>query len=487
MNATALKRLPNLLLLIFGISVFIFLVYKSSTASFTHDESFTYLHYPHDTFMKIISFSDSYSNNHILNSLLMKYSEVLFGNSELALRLPNVLLFAVYLIYGFLIFSRQNRWLAFALFTLLITCVPLVDLFGMARGYGLSMGFMLMSVYHFLAFLRNNGRSHMVLFHVAALLAILASFTLLTVYTAMIGIYILFRITEVQLFTSQKKLSAGKPWLFFIPVLISAVILYEPVRRVIKFNKLDFGGSTGFYSDTMTHLVVTSFDGILPSPAILLLMKILLTMMVGISLFIAIRTAVDGKPEAFRRLTGLTVTGFLLLLLAVIFVAQHYILGTSYPVARFSVFLYPLVILQFGFLSDYLMRCGYRTFVIPIVAGLAFLSALNFANRIDMHAFGEWGYDQNTKKMLRVLAEEKSPESKTISLGVEWLFEPTVNFYRETNHFGWLQPVDRHGLHPDDDYFYISKPVPDSLQPGTWKIIREFESSNSVLLKNIRK
>lgn len=487
MKATDLKRLPNLLILIFGVSVLVFLVYKSSTASFTHDESFTYLHYPHDAFMKIISFSDSYSNNHILNSLLMKYSEILFGNSELALRLPNLMLFGIYLLYGFLIFRRLNRWLAVALFLLLITSVPLVDLFGMARGYGLSIGFMLMSLYHFLAFLQNNGRSHMFLFHTAALLATLASFTLLTVYAAMIGIFILFRISEVQLYTSQKKLSSGKPWLFFFPVLISAIVLYEPVRRVIKFNKLDFGGSSGFYSDTMTHLVVTSLDGILPSQPVLLLIQILLTAMVGYPLFIVIRNLANRKALEFRSMQELTVTSLLLLFLAVIFIAQHQILGTSYPVARFSVFLYPLVILQLGFLSDYLMRCGYRIYVIPIVAGLAFLSALNFGNRIDMQAFGEWGYDQNTKKMLEVLDGQRAPKGQTISLGVEWLFEPTVNFYRETQQLEWLPHVDREGLHTDDDYFYISKPIPDSLQPETWEIVRNFESSNSVLLKNIRK
>src|ERR1051326_42770 len=128
-----------------GVILFFYIAIKASISSFTHDESFTYLHYPHDTFMNIISYKNFYTNNHILNSLLMKYSELLFGSSEFALRLPNLLLFIVYMIYSYLLFRKTNQFLSVAIFILLCANSSLIDLFGLARGYGLSFGFMLMS------------------------------------------------------------------------------------------------------------------------------------------------------------------------------------------------------------------------------------------------------------------------------------------------------------------------------------------------------
>ena len=91
------NRASLILNLCLGALLFSYVFTKANMASFTHDESFTYLNYPHQSFIDIISFNDWYTNNHILNSLFIKYSEQLFGNSELALRLPNLLLLLVYM------------------------------------------------------------------------------------------------------------------------------------------------------------------------------------------------------------------------------------------------------------------------------------------------------------------------------------------------------------------------------------------------------
>ncbi|MBL4755183.1 MAG: hypothetical protein JKY52_16510, partial [Flavobacteriales bacterium] len=138
------------LTVVIGTVIFLYLLTKSSVSSFTHDESFTYLHFCHNSFMDIISYKNWYSNNHLLNSLFMKYSEQLFGSSEIALRLPNLLLLLVYMVYGHLLFRRTSQLLAVAVFVLLCTNILLIDLFGLARGYGMSCGFMLMSLYHFM-------------------------------------------------------------------------------------------------------------------------------------------------------------------------------------------------------------------------------------------------------------------------------------------------------------------------------------------------
>ena len=236
----------KIIIALIGLSVFIYVFTKAGNSSFTHDESFTYLHYCHTRFLDIISYSDWYSNNHLLNSLFIKYSELLFGNSELALRLPNLLLLVVYLFYSYFLFKRKNPLLAILIFTFLSMNIPLTDIFGLARGYGISIGFMLMSFYHFVAWLKNNSKKNLYLFHFGALLASLSNFTLLVFYLAMLLASAIFFLIKQRISQQQKLYFIKENLIHLPPLLISGIVLYEPVRRVISYNHLDFGGNPVF-------------------------------------------------------------------------------------------------------------------------------------------------------------------------------------------------------------------------------------------------
>src|SRR5687768_13699820 len=72
--------------------------YRAYVLSFTFDESFSYTAYATRTVPEILGFYLPTANNHLLNSLLMKLSDNLFGNHPFALRLPNLLAHAAYLI-----------------------------------------------------------------------------------------------------------------------------------------------------------------------------------------------------------------------------------------------------------------------------------------------------------------------------------------------------------------------------------------------------
>ena len=75
-------------------------------------------------------------------------------------------------------------------------------------------------------------------------------------------------------------------------------------------------------------------------------------------------------------------------------------------------------------------------------------------------------------------------DSGKIKLGVNWLFEPTVNFYRQTMGIDWLLPVDRSGIKKNDDYYYIFKDELNQLNPLDYEVIFEFKRTNTWLLKN---
>ncbi len=163
---------------------------KAGLSSFTHDESYSYLEYIQDSFMDILSYRNSYTNNHILNSLGMKYSEMIFGSSEWSLRLPNLLAMMVYLVFGYKILNKSVSPLFVLLgFTLLLSNGGVIQLFGVARGYGLSFGFMLMAIYYLISYLQNYKLKEVYWFHFAMVLAVLSNFNMVTVYVALMGVF----------------------------------------------------------------------------------------------------------------------------------------------------------------------------------------------------------------------------------------------------------------------------------------------------------
>ena len=473
--------------LLIGAVIFFYIFTKSSVSSFTHDESFTYLHYPHTSFMDIVSYKDWYTNNHLLNSLFMKYSEQIFGSSETALRLPNLLLFIVYMVYGYLLFRRTNQFLVVAVFVLLCTNNMLIDLFGLARGYGLSYGFMLMSLYHFIESFYQQKTKNLIFFHIGALLAVLCNFTLLTFYVALLLVYNLIVLIDCTFITNKKYRFLELNKVHFIPLLLVIIILYEPIRRLVKYNSFDFGGKTGFYHDTITFLINNSLHNIHLQPFVLVSLQVIFTTIIVVSFFIIIRKILSGNEMFFNKFKGLIISNFLVIIMSIAIILLHTIFGTDYPINRFSMFLYPLFTIHFGFLLYYFISEGYKKIALFTALGLAIISITGFGLKADLHSSAEWGYDMETKNMIQKLVLDhridRSGQEK-IKLGINWLFEPTINFYRQTQGIDWLLPADRNGITENDDYYYIFNDELNQLHSTDYKVIYEFKRTGTWLLKN---
>jgi hypothetical protein len=482
-------RLPfsriNFPVLIIGIIVCAYAWTKSAVSSFTHDESFTYLQYIHDTFMEIISYQRSYSNNHLLNSLCMKYTELLFGNSELALRLPNLLMFIVFLGYSYFLFKKEHKLLAISVFVLLCTNITLTDIFGLARGYGMSCGFMLMSLFHFIQSFYAQRTRNLLLFHIAALLAIMSSFTLLTVYISLLLLYNLVVFLDCKIVSKEKYRFFLSNKIHLLPLLLTFFILYEPVRKVIKFNKFDFGGNTGFFQDTFASLIKTSFHEHQLSATGLICIQFIFAGIILASTALIIWNIKKGNAAFMTRFRSLIILNFLLLFLSTGIVLQHVILGIDYPVKRFALFLYPIFIIHFGFLFSYFIETGYKKIALPIITSVAFTCALFFGLKTNLRAYPEWGYDQHTKKAMQqlILAHEETPKEKVL-LRVSWIFEPTVNYYRVKMKLNWLLPADRNWATENDDYYYVYRNEFDQLNPSGYEVIATFKNPDTWLLKN---
>src|SRR3712207_3878334 len=108
-----LTRTSNYIALLLALLLLFYTGYRAATLSFTIDESQSYHQFVPLSFMEIVSYNTEFSaNNHILNTLCMKLSSWLFGPSELALRLHNVIAHGIYLLCSFLILQRYTKGVA---------------------------------------------------------------------------------------------------------------------------------------------------------------------------------------------------------------------------------------------------------------------------------------------------------------------------------------------------------------------------------------
>lgn len=477
----SIVRISRVLIVCAGIAVFAFVCTKATVSSFTHDESYTYHYYPHDSFMDIISMKNSYTNNHILNTVSMKYSEVVFGSSEFALRLPNLILLIVYLIYSYLLFRKAHPVLSVSLFFLLCTITPLLDLFGLARGYAMSTGFMLMSLYHLMQAVKTKENKHVVLFNVGGLLAILSNFTLLDFYAAALLAYNLHGFIESRFILKKQFKFPAYNKVNAVLLLLGFILLYEPVRRVIKFNAFDFGGNEGFFNDTVTQMVYIAFHQIHIPSLMVSILQIVFTATVLVPLAIIIYKTYKGDKGFYQDHKELIIANFIVVGISMAIILQHHLFNTDYLVGRFSIFLFPLFVVNIGFFLQYLSAKSKGVFVLPIAAVIALLVSLNFVFKADLYASSEWKYDMHTKRVMKELISQH--EKGEVKLGVNWLFEPTLNFYRKTWKLNWLQPVDRNGITAVDDYDYLFKDELEHLSPADYEVLLEFESTNTILIK----
>ena len=481
------KKIPLQLSLVLlsGLGIVWYIIYKASTTSFTHDESYTYTHYVHQGFMDIVSYKTPYTNNHILNTVVMKYCELLFGSSELSLRLPNILAFILYSIFIILLLYKYIPKLMFPFYLLMVLNPHLLDFFALARGYGLSFAFLLMSLYYLSLYFTSKQNKHLILFNVGAFLAVMSNFSLLNYYVAALIVYNIVSYVVLKIdstsnnyhFYKQNKIN-------IVSVILSGMVLYEPLRRISKMSLLDFGGKNGFMEDTVGTAIYSFFYEMNVTPFLETIFKVFIVSVVALTLIIILKAIVQRNITLFKAHISLLLINLILIAIVAITIAQHLILGNDYYIHRFALFFYPIFILNFIFLLNYFFQLS-KTTSVSISYLCASLALFNIYINHNTAFYKDWKIDSDVKSMMQnlVLEHEKYP-NKNIRLGINWLFEPGVNFYRYTWDLKWLNPAHRRGISKYDDYFYILNTDKEYMDLSNKPLVYKNEQTGAVLLKN---
>jgi hypothetical protein len=461
-------------------------LYKAAHASFTHDESYTYLHFVNTRVLDIVSYFEPSTANHILNTLLMKFSQALLGTSELILRLPNILAHLLYMIAVYKLFARYcNTY--FILFFILLNANPfLLDFFSLARGYGMAIGLMAAAFYYYCRYIDNQKLNSHILSLAFIGFASLANFALLNIFVILILVHNLFHFVMCR-----KPFSLKSFWTVNIAnVMIGlgfSFILYEPIQKIIEFKLINFGGMQGFWHDTVGSLANEFAYDVLYKDYIIVFYKILFISFSILFLLWIIKCFIQNNAITLVQ-KFILFFGLILFFLITGTILQHFLLGTPYLELRFALFIYPLFMFMCCFLIADFMNDSYKywkgVFILLITAVLF----LHTGYAINTTSYYEWKYDMHTKAMLKELNHARQTQCSPLSLGTTWIFQPAVSFYRETSDLNWLAVVDRNGLKPEEnDYYYITPEDFNTLNSNDIEVIHRYPYFRTFLVRNNKK
>lgn len=480
------RRWKAAVLVLLGLVIMVFAVHRAATASFSHDESYSYIFYMKTSYWNLIKHVNGYTNNHLLNSMGMKLSQELFGNSELALRLPNLLALVLFLFYAARILLKLPAWFAICGFVLLGTNTFMLELFTLARGYGLSFGFMLMALFHLIRAIREARRRDIVLFHVASVLATLSNFTLLNVHLAgLITLYVLL-VIRVYLGDLPRKRLVPITITNAVMLAISVAVLWLPIEHTLQQSPLDFGGKSDFFSTTVATWVKSLLPWVKIPDMLMMVLYGVIVLIVGAGLAVTIQRVRKGDAAFFTRWTALPTVLLVLVLTSIGGELQHALFGVDRMVDRFALFFVPLLVLLAVQLLALLHEQGWIRVPRAVMAIAALWGVFSFARGFGPYHSVEWQYDVRTKDAMATIARDmhdRNYQGPPLHIGINWLFEPTLNFYRIQMKLDRIQQLDRNGLTDDDAYRLVFGDIEGPMRDEGYVLMENYSDSGTMLFR----
>ena len=433
-------------LLLLGVSV-----YRAATLVFGHDESVSFAIITSNRFIRT-------ANHHVLNSLLMRGSAALFGTGEFALRLPNVMAHALYLAVSIGLAMRfREPLLALLTYVLLNGNVFLVEYFFSARGYGLAAAWQLLSLFLLLRAWDSHEPARTRDLHLtlgAGSLSVLSNFAFLNFYLPLL------------LVCGWMLVAGGTPETPFrrrvaraLPILtLSGIFLAYVVRKLLQLRadgQLYFGGDKGFIADTIGSLVRCSFARDAVSHGVVATTATLVVVTTVVLLLLAVIQLVRHRASSF------SLGAFLLGSSVAVPIVEHYLLGTLYPIERAGLYYLPLgafaLALGLSWVRETVPAGWVRRLTTVLLVVVTAGAAGQFAATLGPRSSCAWTADRHNREVLAVIDRDRRGQvrDRSLTLRAHWSMEPSLNYYRLTRDFGWLNRVTRRPPPRDQtDYVY---------------------------------
>ncbi len=457
---------------LFG-ALFLVVLYKVLHVPVTIDELPAVFHYSKFSVWEIMMYPDHIPNNHILNTLLVKGSMLLFGQEQWAVRLPNLLAFLLYGLGVFrilrLLLGDGSPW--FLAGALLFINPYLLDFFGLARGYGLSLALEILAAGFLLEGIMRKAPKYIWYALVSATLASYANFTALVFWAA---VTLIAGIWFLAIYHRHPKKALLPLFLMALFSLAYLALIMVPLQKMHATDEFQYWTSHGFYQETVISLIHNWYyhSPVLSHiPHAWFLLPVALA--TGGALLPAFRRNKNSSSETAATLPlprFLTHPGFiaviLLLLPALINMAQTKILGTPNLSGRTALLFYPLLSLVFVAALRQIPHIRHPLLSGTATIALSLLLLANLTHRTSLKSVREWDFDQNTLEVMAYL-HEQHPQ-RTVSLKTSWFFHSSFYFYQYTGKAPWLdlQPYDYQiDIQTPAEYYYIFAEDYEKLTP----------------------
>ena len=421
-------------------------VARARLIALTYDEAYTWFHYVRAPLDVVLGFAGGAdANNHSLNSLLMTIASAAFGDSELALRLPNVLAYVGYAaaVVAF-VRTLQHALARVATATLLLLNPFVIELFSLARGYGLALA---LSAGSLAVLIGQAPAGRWPARRIAAVtlagLAVVANLTFLDFFLP-----ILF----VALVTSLPGMTSGESNRRRIRITILLAI-GAPVAawsalaiwRLRGRGQLYYGGKNGFWTDTVDSLIRCTLYLREYGPVAGAVLRAAVIAAIALAVWAVWRNA-TGRPDE-PRFGALATVLTILVLGCLLGVGAHALFGTPFRLNRTAVWILPVFVVLAGLLLDDALSSESRI-VRPsaaIFCGVIAVAAVaHFAVSANVRYAILQFHDADTKEAIEDLerVERSGRPAAHVSLFASWELRPSIDYYRVTRGLGWLTTVE---------------------------------------------
>jgi hypothetical protein len=460
--------------IIISILLIAYVVTLAIVVPFSIDEAWTWEEFVKGEFWNVVTYAHPVPNNHILNSLLVKPFHAL-SDSELSLRMPNILAFFLYLYAAYSISANlfTNKLLSLCLFVSLMLDTTLIHFFALCRGYGIGIGLLLFSISKLLLFSRSFNMRQLHISLLAAVLAVYASFTILPAYLAItvVAVYLLYK--------HHHKLWASLKWPSLYVAILFCLIAY-PLKQIVSWDTFDYGGQQGFLHDTLSTFLIDLLgsvaqqyhDGII---------------IIVCSLFIFVFAAVIIKSLKARQPAVYFIMPFVLLFCICCINLEFYLAGIRFVNYRTALYLYPLCILTlFSCIALYLStyKNFSKAFAVIVTSTLLYF----FCTNSYFNTIPEWRFDANTKKVLSFIRSENRNGSKA-RLYVYHYCAPAYHYYISTKYSDAVAPVLNIGMDEANldtfDYIYQGREYDILSTHKNFRIVQAYNDSSFLLYRKL--
>lgn len=482
------EKLHQIIFWIAGFSLLSYSTIRAFKIPITVDEGTTFLVYVQGSIKDVFLNNPVNTNNHFLNTFLIKISTALLGDSEFSVRLPSLLGHLMYIVFSFkLLQAITDKTIVIICGIVLLHFNPyFYDFFGLARGYSLSWGLMMGSMYYLYRYILK-GKNKFICWSFA--LAGLSVYTILIALNYFLALIIAFNFVFLkEYFTRQveekisffiyflKKNSAA----FLVSVLLFILLAY-PVSEVRKYNEF-YGEQSSFYENSILSVVNQSLFGQkyfgIDFPHVL----------IGIAIFVYLSVLIYASRSFFIKKynsisTGSLAFGILFTIACWSTIAQYFLLKTPYLADRTALIYFPIFSILPVFFFVFFEKRKWLQILLCVIPLMAY--SYHFSQCANTLTVREWWFDTNNKDVLNYFLENEHLDRK-VTLAISGVNSPSFHFYEKVWNIGdKVEMIRKDNLEKNElfDYYYIEEHWSPQISVEKYEIVKRFDSRALFRLK----